>query len=41
LRDAQGKEIVTSDVRDVSFETLDGEQLLDCDRAFFSDSDKV
>ena len=39
LRDAQGKEITTSDVRDVSFafETLDGETVTIQERAFFSD----
>ena len=39
LRDAQGKEITTSDVRDVSFafETLDGETVTIKERAFFSD----
>ena len=39
LRDAQGKEIATSDIRDVSFafETLDGDQVTIKERAFFSD----
>ena len=39
LRDAQGKEIITSDVRDVKFkfETVNGETVTIKDRAFFSD----
>ena len=39
LSDAQGKEITTSDVRDVnfSFETVNGETVTIKDRAFFSD----
>ena len=39
LRDAQGKEIATNDVRDVNFafETIDGETVTVKERAFFSD----
>eukprot|EP00435_Cladocopium_sp_Y103_P033238 s948_g8.t1 len=39
LRDAQGKEIATTDIRDISFsfDTLDGEQITIKERAYFSD----